>query len=108
YLTPSALYDYLAIFDYSVNANALKDVNSVLDLRSKNDMWRFRLSGNFVDPNVSNTGFISTDVPPTFEMAGEVDFAFFTNYRMSLLESYDVTNAKFESQSISLYRDLHD
>lgn len=108
YLTPSALYDYLAIFDYSVNANALKDVNSVLDLRGKNDMWRFRLSGNFVDPNVSNTGFISTGVPPTFEMAGEVDFAFFTNYRMSLLESYDVTNAKFESQSISLYRDLHD
>ena len=108
YLTPSTLYDYLAIFDYSVNANALKDVNSVLDLKSKNDMWRFRLSGNFVDPNVSNLGFVSNGVPPTFDMSGEVDFAFFTNYRISMLESYDVTNAKFESRSISLYRDLHD
>ncbi len=108
YLTPSPLYDYLAIFDYSVNANAIKDVNSVLDLKSKNDMWRFRLSGNFVDPNVSNTGFITTGVPPTFEMSGELDFAFFTNYRIAMLESYDVTNAKFESRSISLYRDLHD
>ncbi len=108
YLTPSSLFDYLAIFDYSINANALKDVNSVLDLKSKNDMWRFRLSGNFVDPNVSNTGFISMGVPPSFDMAGEVDFAFFTNYRMAFLESYDVTNAKLESRSISLYRDLHD
>jgi hypothetical protein len=108
YLTPSTFYDYLAIFDYSVNANALKDVNSVLDLKSKNDMWRFRLSGNFVDPNVSNTGFISMGVPPTFDMAGEVDFAFFTNYRMAMIESYDVTNAKLEARSISLYRDLHD
>jgi hypothetical protein len=108
YLTPSALYDYLAIFDYSVNANALKDVNSVLDLKSKNDLWRFRLSGNFVDPNVSSNGFVTMGQPPTFEIAGEVDYALFTNYRIAMLESYDVTNAKFESRSISLYRDLHD
>ena len=108
YLTPSPLYDYLAIFDYSVNANALKDVNSVLDLKSKNDMWDFSFSGNFVDPNVAQPGFVSSGVPPTFRITGKLDFAFFTNYRISMLESYDVTNAKFQSRSISLYRDLHD
>jgi hypothetical protein len=61
-----------------------------------------------VDPNVSNTGFVTMGQPPTFEIAGEVDYALFTNYRIAMLESYDVTNAKFESRSISLYRDLHD
>lgn len=108
YLTPSPLYDYLAIFDYSVNANALKDVNSVLDLKSKNGMWDFNFSGSFVDPNVSPTGFVSSGVPPSFSLTGKLDFAFLTNYRFSMLENYDVTNAKFQSRSISLYRDLHD
>jgi len=65
-----------------------------------------------VDPNVSNTGYINQGVSPpetpTFEIAGEVDLALFTNYRISALETYDCTNAVFESRSISLYRDLHD
>lgn len=108
YLTPSPQFDYLAILDYSIQANALKDLNSVLDYKSTKDLWRFRLSGNFVDPNVSNTGYVSQGTPPTFEIAGEVDLALFTNYRLSALETYDCTNAQFESRSISLYRDLHD
>ncbi len=108
YLTPSTQFDYLAILDYSVQANALKDLNSVLDYKSAKDLWRFRLSGNYVDPNVSNTGYVSQGQPPTFEIAGEVDLALFTNYRLSALETYDCTNATFESRSISLYRDLHD
>jgi lipopolysaccharide assembly outer membrane protein LptD (OstA) len=109
YLTPSPYYDYLGILDYSVDANTVKDFNTVLNIRSPRDMWRFRMSGNFVDPNVSNTGYIGPGgVPSTFEIAGEVDFAFFTNYRISMIESYDVTNAQFETRSISIYRDLHD
>ncbi len=108
YLTPSAQFDYLGIFDYSIKANAVKDFNMVLNLRSPHDMWRFRISGNYVDPNVSNTGFVTMGLPPTFEIAGEVSLALFTNYRLSMLESFDVTNAKLETRSISLYRDLHD
>jgi len=108
YLTPSPLVDYLGIVDYSIQANALKDLSTVLNLKSPRDMWRFRISGNFVDPNVSNTGFISNGVPATFNVAGEVDLAFFTNYRIALIESYDLTNAQFQTRSISIYRDLHD
>jgi len=112
YFTPVPQFDYLAIIDYSVEANAIKDFNSVLDYKSTKDLWRFRLSGNYVDPNVSNTGFINQGVTPpqtpTFQIAGEVDLALFTNYRISALESYDCTNAVLVSRSISLYRDLHD
>jgi lipopolysaccharide assembly outer membrane protein LptD (OstA) len=112
YFTPLPQFDYLAIVDYSVQANAIKDFNSVLDYKSTKDLWRFRISGNYVDPNVSNTGYINQGVSPpetpTFEIAGEVDLALFTNYRISALETYDCTNAVFESRSISLYRDLHD
>ena len=108
YLTPSPLVDYLGIVDYSIQANALKDLNTVLTLRSPRDMWRFRISGNYVDPNVDNTGFIGSGLPPTFNIAGEVDFSFFTNYRISLIESYDLTNSQFQNRSISIYRDLHD
>jgi hypothetical protein len=108
YLTPDPIVDYLALADYSMKANALKDLSTVLNLRSPRDMWRFRISANFVDPNVSNTGYVTMGLPPTLEVAGEVDFAFFTNYRLSLLESYDLTNSKFETRSISIYRDLHD
>jgi len=112
YFTPLPQFDYLAIVDYSVQANAIKDFNSVLDYKSTKDLWRFRISGNYVDPNVSNTGYVNQGVfppeTPTFEIAGEVDLALFTNYRISALETYDCTNAVFESRSISLYRDLHD
>ncbi len=108
YLTPSTLYDYLAIMDYSVRDNAVKDVNSVLNLRSPRDMWRFTINGNYVDPNVSNTGYVSSGALPTFQVGGEVDFAFFTNYRLALIENYDLTNAKYITRSLSIYRDLHD
>jgi hypothetical protein len=115
YLTPSSYFDGLAIVDYSIQADALKDFNAVLNFRSPKDLWRFRLSGNFVDPNVLNTG-IAPPVPNSpvtaldqaFGISGEVDFALFTNYRISALESYDLTHAQFQSRSISLYRDLHD
>jgi hypothetical protein len=112
YFTPLPQFDYMAILDYSVQANAVKDFNTVLDYKSTKDLWRFRISGNYVDPNVSNTGYINQGVvpmpAPTFEIAGEVDLALFTNYRISALETYDCTNAQFISRSISLYRDLHD
>jgi hypothetical protein len=32
----------------------------------------------------------------------------FTNYRLSVIENYDLTNSQFTSRSISLFRDLHD
>jgi len=63
--------------------SAIKDLNTVLNFRSPRDMWRFRLSGNFVDPNVTNTGRVDTGLTPTFEVAGEVDFAFFTSGKLT-------------------------
>jgi len=91
-----------------VQANALKDLNAVINYKSTKDFWRFRISGNYVDPNVSYTGYISRGLPKSFEISGQVDLSVFTNYRISAMESFDCTNAKFESRSISLYRDLHD
>ena len=109
YLTPSTTFNCFGTFDYSVQANALKDLNTVFNINSPHDFWRFRLSGEFVDPNVSNVGFVPPGgVPSTFQISSEVDFAFFTNYRIAALETYDLTNAKFMSRSINLYRDLHD
>lgn len=108
YWTASQQLDYTLIGDYSIAANGLKDLNSILNIKSPHDMWRFRLSANYMDPNFSNIGPVATGLPPTFELAGEVDLAFFTNYRLSLIESYDLTNSQFETRSISLYRDLHD
>ncbi|GEM_PF-1566757 len=108
YWTASSQLNYTLIGDYSIAANGLKDLNSVLNLQSPHDMWRFRISGNFVDPNFTNQGPVTSGLPPTFEIAGEADFSFFTNYRLSLIESYDLTNAQFETRSISIYRDLHD
>lgn len=108
YWTASSQLDYTLIGDYSIAANGLKDLNSVLNLRSPHDMWRFRISGNFVDPNFTNQGPVTSGLPPTFEIAGEADFSFFTNYRLSLIETYDLTNSQFETRSISIYRDLHD
>lgn len=108
YWTASTQFNYTLVGDYSIAANGLKDLNSVLNLQSPHDMWRFRISGNFVDPNFTNQGPVTSGLPPTFEIAGEADLSFFTNYRLSLIESYDLTNAQFETRSISIYRDLHD
>jgi hypothetical protein len=108
YFTASPQFDFTLTGDYSVPSNALKDFNSILNIRSPHDMWRFRLSANYVDPNFTYEAPVTAGLSPTFGLAGEVDFAFFTNYRFSLIESYDLTNSQFQTRSISLYRDLHD
>jgi lipopolysaccharide assembly outer membrane protein LptD (OstA) len=109
YVTPSPRFNFIGTMNYSIQANAIKDVNTVFNVNSARDFWRFRVSGLFVDPNVSNTGFVSPGgQPANFQISGEVSFAFFTNYRISALETYDLTNAKFLNRSINLYRDLHD
>jgi lipopolysaccharide assembly outer membrane protein LptD (OstA) len=108
YWTASSQLDYTLIGDYSIAANGLQNLNSVLNIRSPHSMWLFRISGNYLNPNFTNQGPVTTGLPPTFEIAGEADFAFFTNYRLSLLETYDLTNSQFETRSISIYRDLHD
>ncbi len=107
-LNASTQFDYSAFADYSMKAEALKDFSTILNLRSPNSFWQFQISGNFVDPNVSNIGYVTFGLPASFYIAGQVSFAFFTNYRMSALESYDLTNSKFITRSISFYRDLHD
>jgi hypothetical protein len=108
YWTASPQLNYTLMGDYSIAANGLKDLNSILNVSSPHNMWLFRLSANFVDPNFTNQGPVTTGLPPTLDLSGEVDFAFFTNYRLSLIESYDLINSQFQTRSISIYRDLHD
>ena len=107
-ITPSSSLDFWDTIDYSIQANALKDLSSNLTLQSPKSFWDFQIGANVVDPNVSNTGYVSTGIPKTFDISSKVDFAFFTNYRLSLLENYDMTNAQMLTRSISVYRDLHD
>ena len=109
-LTASPQFDVHLSGDYSVVSNNLKDLTALLNAKSTNGMWRLSLNANYLDPNFTNQGLIPgfTPQPPNFTLGGEVDFAFFTNYRFSLIENYDLTNSQFETRSISLYRDLHD
>jgi lipopolysaccharide export system protein LptA len=108
YLTPSNTLDLLNIVDYSIKANALKDLNTVLSLSSPRDFWQFKIAANVVDPNVTNTGYTPSGEVKSFGLTGEVDIALFTNYRLSFLETYDMTNARMQTRNISIYRDLHD
>ncbi|HVM33214.1 MAG TPA: hypothetical protein VMU88_08775, partial [bacterium] len=108
YLTPAADFDFYNVVDYSIKANALKDLSTRLSLSSPRGFWQFILGANVVDPNVATTGYSGTGEPRSFSLSGEVDVALFTNYRLSYLETYDMTNARMETRSISLYRDLHD
>jgi len=108
YLTASPQMDFSLFGDYSIEANGLKDFSSILNLKSPHDMWRFRVSGNYVDPNFTNAGPVTEGQPAAFSISGEVDLALFTNYRLSLIESYDLTNSQLQTRSISLFRDLHD
>jgi hypothetical protein len=108
YLTPASTFDCAVIGDYSIKANALKDVSAFLHVKSPRDLWNFRISGNFVDPKVGNTGFVTVGTEETFNVTAEVSFVLFTNYRVSALESYDLIKSSFVNRSISLYRDLHD
>ncbi|HUO58059.1 MAG TPA: LptA/OstA family protein [bacterium] len=114
---PSTIVDTFATAHYSIAAKGLKDINFGLNLRSPRDMWRFRTSVSYVDPNFTNTGpvtsvtstgALTTSLPPSVSLTGEVDLAFFTNYRLSLLETYDLTNSQYTTRNISIYRDLHD
>jgi lipopolysaccharide export system protein LptA len=108
YLTPSNALDFYNIADYSIKANALKDLDSRLSITSPRGFWQFIIGASVVDPNISNLGYVSAGQPNSFNVSGEVDIALFTNYRLSYLETYDMTNARFETRSVSLYRDLHD
>ncbi len=108
YWTASPQFNYTLIGDYSMGTNGLKDLNSILNLQSPKDLWLFRTSINYVNPNFTNQGPVTYGEQSTFELAGELDFAFFTNYRLSFIESYDLSNSQFETRSINLYRDLHD
>ncbi len=108
YLTPSNTLDFYTIADYSIKADALKDLSTHLSVTSPRNFWEFVIGASVVDPNVSNAGYTITGEPKSFSMSGEVDIALFTNYRMSILETYDMTNARMQTRNISIYRDLHD
>ncbi len=108
YLTPANTLDFYTIADYSMKADALKDLSTHLSVSSPRNFWQFVIGASVVDPNVSNAGYTITEEPKSFSMSGEVDIALFTNYRMSILETYDMTNARMQTRNISIYRDLHD
>jgi hypothetical protein len=108
YWTASSRVDMSLFGDYSIQANSLKDLNGILNIRSPHDFWRASLTGNYVDPNFTNQGPVTQGQPRTFTVGAQVDMDLFTNYRLSVIENYDLTNSQFTSRSISLFRDLHD
>jgi hypothetical protein len=108
YWTASNYLDMSLFGDYSIQANGLKDLNGILNIRSPHDFWRVGLTGNFVDPNFTNQGPVTQGLPQAFTIGAQVDMALFTNYRLSVIENYDLVNSQFQSRSISLFRDLHD
>ncbi|HVZ80958.1 MAG TPA: LptA/OstA family protein [bacterium] len=108
YWTASNYLDLSLFGNYSIQANGLKDLNGLLNVRSPHDFWRVGLTGNFVDPNFTNQGPVTQGLPKTFTFGAQVDMALFTNYRLEMIENYDLVNSRFQSRSISLFRDLHD
>jgi hypothetical protein len=105
---PSAYFNGSVFADYSIKADALKNLNAVMSLRGPNEAWRARVWGNFVDPDVGSAGVTLSGTPLTFHLGGEVAFALFDRFRISLLQTYNVERDRLETRSVSLYRDLHD
>jgi hypothetical protein len=106
--TPSRLVDFLTVANYSMVAKELKDFSEVLSVKSAQDMWRCRLSLNYMDPNVTTQGVTMTGLVKTLDVTYDLSVVLFTNYRLSLLEDFNLVNASFVSRQISVYRDLHD
>jgi hypothetical protein len=106
--TPSRWMDYISVADYSIVAKELKDLSQVFSLKSPQDMWRYRFSVNYMDPNVTAQGVTATGLPKTLDVTADFSVVLFTNYRLSLLEDYNLINSSFQSRQISVYRDLHD
>lgn len=108
YLTPSTRFDTSVMANYALRPKKIKDVMTVLSLRSSRDMWRLRFSGNYMDPRVSTLMFSPLAGKETLDFGAELTFVLFTNYRISVSETYDMATAMWKSRNYSLYRDLHD
>jgi hypothetical protein len=106
--TPSRWVDSLTVANYSIMAKELKDVSQVLSFKSPQDMWRYRFSLNYMDPNITAQGVTATNLQRTLDVSFDLSVVLFTNYRLSLLEDYDLVKSTFRSRRIGIYRDLHD
>ncbi len=107
-IIPSRFFESLTMANFSMVAHELKDVSQVLTLRNSKDMWRFRLGFNYVDPRVTPLGMDPVMYPKSVNLTTDLSFVFFTNYRLSVLETYDVESANVTNRQANLYRDLHD
>ena len=108
YFTGPKRFDTSVIANYAVRPKKIKDVMTVLSLRSERDMWRLRFSGSYMDPRVSTLDFFPAAGREALDFGAELSFVLFTNYRVSVSEGYDVAKAKWKNRNYSLYRDLHD
>lgn len=108
YAAPSSRLGFFVTANYSLQAKELKDLNSVLDLRSRRDLWRFRLAASMVDPKVGALGLEPAAGERVVDLTADLSVVLFTNYQATLLEAYDVREARFRERSFALYRDLHD
>lgn len=107
-VTPSRWADLLTVADYSIIAKELKDVSEVVSFKSPEDMWRYRFSLNYMNPDVSNQGVTATATPKTLDVTFDLSVVLFTNYRLSLLEDYDLVKTSIVNRNVAIYRDLHD
>jgi hypothetical protein len=57
---------------------------------------------------VTTQGVTMTGLVKTLDVTYDLSVVLFTNYRLSLLEDFNLVNASFVSRQISVYRDLHD
>ena len=71
-------------------------------------MWRYRMSLSYMDPNVTTQGVTVTSLTKTLDLTYDLSVVLFTNYRLSLVEDFNLVTASFVSRQIAIYRDLHD
>ncbi len=107
-VTPSKTFNLATVANFSIVAKDLTDLNQIMTLRSPKDMWRISLSANYVNPDVSSQGVTASGLDRQLNITTDMSFVLFTNYRLSVLESYDLERAVFVNRQVSLYRDLHD
>jgi len=106
--TPSRWVDYLVVANYSIVAKEMKDLSQVVSFKSPKDMWRYRFTLNHMNPDVTTQGMVVSGVEKTLDMTVDLSVVLFTNYRLSLLEQYDLEKSSFVSRRVGIYRDLHD
>lgn len=108
FAAPTAFFDLFWSSQYSFQAKEIREWSMVANARDSRDLWRFRSSLNAVRPEVASSGVQIAAGSRLLDWTIDFSFVLFTNYRLSLLEAYDLERGRFRNRSIQIYRNLHD